>query len=208
MQHSLQALIQGDGTPAARWLALMLDEVDYAMLLLDGDLRVVHLNHVARTELDAAHPLQLSNDAVCARRQEDAASLRHALQASVQGKRCLLTLGLESQRIMVAVVPLMPAEGSPATLLVFGKRAVCQELSAQWFARHHGLTLAETQVLEALCSGARPSDVAAIKGVALSTVRSHISSLRAKTGAPSIREVVRQVAVLPPLVSALKVLPH
>ena len=81
---------------------------------------------------------------------------------------------------------------------------MCQELSAQWFARHHGLTLAETHVLEALCTGARPAEVAATKGVALSTVRSHISSLRAKTGAPSIRDLVRQVAVLPPLVSALK----
>ena len=42
------------------------------------------------------------------------------------------------------------------------------------------------------------------QGVALSTVRTQINSIRAKTGAASIRALVRQVAVLPPLVSALR----
>jgi hypothetical protein len=40
--------------------------------------------------------------------------------------------------------------------------------------------------------------------VAVSTVRTQIGSIRAKTGAGSIRELVRQVAVLPPLVGALR----
>jgi len=35
-------------------------------------------------------------------------------------------------------------------------------------------------------------------------VRTQIGSIRAKTGVASIRELVRQVAVLPPLVGALK----
>jgi hypothetical protein len=38
----------------------------------------------------------------------------------------------------------------------------------------------------------------------VSTVRTQIGSIRAKTGANSIRELVRQVAVLPPLVGALR----
>ena len=40
--------------------------------------------------------------------------------------------------------------------------------------------------------------------VAVSTVRTQIGSIRIKTGASSIRELVRQVAVLPPLVGALR----
>ena len=35
-------------------------------------------------------------------------------------------------------------------------------------------------------------------------VRSQLSSIRAKTGANSLRELVRQVAVLPPLLGALR----
>jgi DNA-binding CsgD family transcriptional regulator len=55
-----------------------------------------------------------------------------------------------------------------------------------------------------LCAGLDPQEVASQQGVAISTVRSQISSIRSKTGAPSIRELVRQVAVLPPLVNALR----
>jgi DNA-binding CsgD family transcriptional regulator len=40
--------------------------------------------------------------------------------------------------------------------------------------------------------------------VAVSTVRTQIGSIRAKAGAGSISELVRQVAVLPPLVGALR----
>jgi hypothetical protein len=39
-------------------------------------------------------------------------------------------------------------------------------------------------------------------------VRSQIGSIRTKTGANGIRELVRQVAVLPPLVNALHAFEH
>ena len=59
-------------------------------------------------------------------------------------------------------------------------------------------------MLELLCSGVRPTEVARQQGVAVSTVRTQIGSIRAKTGAGSISELVRQVAVLPPMVGALR----
>jgi DNA-binding CsgD family transcriptional regulator len=50
----------------------------------------------------------------------------------------------------------------------------------------------------------RPTAIAERQNVAVSTVRTQIGSIRAKTGAGSISELVRQVAVLPPLVGALR----
>jgi DNA-binding CsgD family transcriptional regulator len=91
-----------------------------------------------------------------------------------------------------------------AVLLVFGKRQMCESLSVQYFAQNHGLTLAEAQVLRALCGGDAPGEVAARQGVAMSTVRSQLGSIRAKTGAGSLRDLVHQVAVLPPVLSALR----
>jgi hypothetical protein len=41
-------------------------------------------------------------------------------------------------------------------------------------------------------------------GVAFSTVRTQIGNIRQKTGAPSIRALVQQVAVLPPLMGVLR----
>jgi hypothetical protein len=44
--------------------------------------------------------------------------------------------------------------------------------------------------------------------VAISTVRSHICSIRQKTQTGSIRELVNRVTVLPPITSVLKVPPR
>src|SRR5262249_53964596 len=156
---------------------------------------------------DGEAALQMLGRELRVRRAQDVAPVRQALaNAAQRGLRSLLTLGEEGRRLCVAFVPLpcIGADGHNATLLVFGKRQVCEELSAQWFARTNGLTLAETQVLQQLCGGAQPSEIAVRQNVALPTVRTQMGSTRAKTGAQSIRALVRQGAVLPPLVSALR----
>ena len=185
----------------------MLDEIDFGMLLLDDKLEVLHTNHVARRELDDQHPLVLEGAALLARRPLDSAALRDALQgAARRGLRRLISLGTGAQAVGVAVVPLSPADhaGVGALAVVLGKRAVCGELAVQWFAQNHLLTQAETRVLAALCAGREPSEIAASHGLTLHTIRTQISSLRVKTGAVSIRELLRRVAMLPPLVSALR----
>jgi len=50
----------------------------------------------------------------------------------------------------------------------------------------------------------RPAEIASRAGVKIATVRTQIGTARAKTGARSIRELVSMVAVLPPLVGALR----
>jgi DNA-binding CsgD family transcriptional regulator len=192
------------------WLVSMLDEIDYGMLLVTTDGHVSYLNHAARLELDGHHPLCLKGGTLQA--PQDAAQLADALAAARRGLRRLMTLGQGAQRVSVSVVPLpstQPAtmdgrrEAQP-TLLVLGKRQVCAQLSVEGFARSFKLTPAETRVLQGLCDGVEPHEVARRGGVAVSTVRTQIGSIRVKTGATSIRELVRQVAVLPPLVGALR----
>ena len=106
----------------------------------------------------------------------------------------------------MAVVPLgaMAGGAQQATLLLLGKKKVCESLSVQWFARSHALTPTETRVLEGLCHGLDPREVAESHGVGLATVRTQIGSIRAKTSTESIRDLVRRVAVLPPMVSSLR----
>jgi DNA-binding CsgD family transcriptional regulator len=189
-----------------QWFALMLDEIDYGMLLVAGDQHVVHANHAARAELDAEHPLQLLGAELRVRRPQDVAPLREALDAArARGMRRLVSLGAAEQRLSVAVVPLTATCGDSAmTLLVFGKRQVCEALSTHWFAREHGLTPAEARVMAGLCEGRSPNDIADQQGVAISTVRAQIGAIRSKTGSPSIPALVRQLAVLPPLLGALR----
>ena len=191
-------------------LTRMLDEIDYGMLLVSSDAQVLYLNHAARAELDAEHPLQLLGHSLCAQRAQDVAPLYDALACAQRGLRKLVTLGAGEHRVSVSVVPLPGGSGQrgealrPTTLLVLGKRQVCEQLSVQGYARSMRLTPAETRVLEMLCSGVRPRLIADQQQVAVSTVRTQIGSIRAKTGAASISDLVRQVAVLPPMLNVLR----
>ncbi len=202
------ASVTDDGAaPTIRhWLAAALDELDYGIVLLFDDMRVVHVNEAALAELDDCHPLQLSGGELHARFARDVAPLHEAVTAaSTRGIRKLLTIGKDGQRGSVSVIPLEGANAGPrAVLVVLGKREVCESLSVQGFARSYGLTGAETRVLMALCDGTPPAQTAQLLGVAVSTIRSQIGSLRQKTGAESIRALVRQVAVLPPVKGALR----
>jgi DNA-binding CsgD family transcriptional regulator len=200
-----------DAPSLARWYELMLDEIDYGVLLLDSDAQVLHLNHAARCELDAQHPLQLLGRQLRTRDSADMTQLHDALQAAAQrGLRRLLMLGQDAHRVAVSVVPLRAdgSGGQTATQLSMGKRQMCGGLGVQWFARSHGLTLAETRVLEALSEGLHPNDIATRFGVGISTIRSQIGSIRLKTRSDSIGALVRKVAVLPPLVGALRSVPE
>jgi DNA-binding CsgD family transcriptional regulator len=191
----------------ARCLALVLDEIDHGLLLLDERGTVRLLNHRARQELGARHPLQIEAGQLRARARTDEAALGDAITASAQhGRRCMLALGDGAQRVDVAVVPLGPdvLEGGAATLLLLSKRLVCEGLAVQAFARSHRLTPAEARVLEALCADVPPAQIAAHLGVRISTVRTQIGCVREKTGARSIRALVHMVAMLPPMVPALR----
>jgi DNA-binding CsgD family transcriptional regulator len=190
----------------ARCLALMLDEIDHGLLLLDGQGNVRLLNHRARLELDDRHPLQLEAGHLRARLRAEDLALAEALAAAQRGQRRLLTLGEGEQCVSAAVVPIGADAlgGGPATMLLLGKRLVCENLTVQGFARSRKLTPAETRVLEALCAGVPPAQIAEQQGVRISTVRTQIGCLREKTGARSIRALVRMVAVLPPMVPALR----
>ena len=191
----------------ARCLALVLDEIDHGLVLLDGRGTVRLLNHRARQELGAHHPLQIEAGQLRAHARTDEAVLADAISASaLHGRRCMLALGDGAQRVDVAVVPLGPdvLEGGAATLLLLSKRLVCEGLAVQAFARSHKLTPAEARVLEALCADVPPAQIAARQGVRISTVRTQIGCVREKTGARSIRALVHMVAMLPPMVPALR----
>lgn len=196
----------GAPTPVSQWLAGALDELDYGIVVLFEGMGIVHLNDAAQVELDDLHPLQLVGNELRARLARDVAPLHEAVTAATtRGMRRLLTVGEQTHRTSISVVPLESDDDGPrAVLIVLGKREMCESLSVQGFARIHRLTGAEVRVLKELCNGVPPAQIAALLGVAISTVRSQIGSMRAKTGADSIRALVRQVAVLPPVKGVLR----
>ncbi|MEJ6020979.1 helix-turn-helix transcriptional regulator [Ramlibacter sp. PS4R-6] len=189
-------------------LAALVDELAHGVLLTTFDARLLHANQVARHELVRGGAIGLWDGGfVQACRAESDRELQSALARSAHGKRSLVHLeSMEGAPLPVAVVPIKPVPGDPARCaILFSRRTVCDALMLGFFARRHGLTPTEEQVLAVLCEGLSAPQAALRMNVAVSTIRSHVRSICAKTRASGVREIVRRVAVLPPVAPAF---PH
>jgi DNA-binding CsgD family transcriptional regulator len=191
----------------------VLDEVDFGLMVLTAEARPVFANRTALRSCGANAPFRLEGGRLRAACPLDNAAFSRSMQQAVEGRRSLLTFdvpgedGDNAYARFLAFIPLSedgPAGGdaeAPVVLLVFGRPQVCGPLSVQFFARQHGVTLAESAVLTALCNGHTPRRIAEERGIAVSTVRTHILRIREKTGARSIMDLLRVASMLPPLVA-------
>jgi DNA-binding CsgD family transcriptional regulator len=182
-------------------LAVLMDEFAYGVVVVRTDGRVLHANQAARHELGRRRVLALRQHTVSTCIAEEAWILHDAIARAMAGKRSMITLAGEGPSLTLVVVPLL-AEGAArphSAALVFARATVCDSLMLGFFARSHGLTRTEEQVLDILCQGHSAPDIAAQLNVAVSTVRSHVRSLCAKTRCSGVRELVSRVAVLPPV---------
>ncbi|QTD45176.1 helix-turn-helix transcriptional regulator [Ottowia testudinis] len=189
------------------FLLRLLDEIDYGLVLVNAQGRVQHANHLARYELSNGRLLTCVADgqvAACAVSQTE--QLMAAIHGAVQGRRRLLYLSHGEHSMPLAVIPLVHALEGPSTsvLLVMARQRAGDNLALQMFAREHSLTPTEESVLRALCDGRDVDEIAVQHGVAESTVRTQVRSLRDKTGAGGIRQLVQRVLSLPPVVPALR----
>ena len=192
------------GLPQQLLLAT-LDEVGHGLAVLDIDGRVRWSNRMALRFFQRSRKLAVQRHHLVAESAADAQALQRALAAACHGRRGMVKLGGGDAATMLALVPLPPADARelPCALLVLSRQEACEPLSLQFFSSTHQLTSAEAGVLDALSRGRAPLQVAAAGRVAMSTVRTQISSVRQKTGARNIAHLLRMVASLPPLVSAV-----
>ena len=202
----LQPHTQAPAQLEATLLLQVLDEVDYGILLVDTLGRILHANHLARHELAAGAVVRSDDAMLCTSTPGENETLMLALQRACLGHRVLLDLGQGSKLLSVAFVPLAhPLEaGREIALVMFGKREVCQTLTMSYFARSHGLTRAEEQVLGEICTGEKAEKIARKLGVGVATVRTQVSSIRRKTRTATVRQLIKLIALLPPLVPPLR----
>lgn len=204
--HATLALAD-EPTALARWLSQTLDHVGRGMLLVCAGGRVLHANRLARQALEGPHALKLEQGRLRAGNSRDTQALLDALDAAMhRGLRRMLQLSQGDSAVTVAVLPL-DAHGSTAggaALVSLPQSGRTQDLAVHSFARQHGFSPTETEVLQALLAGRRPGEIAGAKGVQLSTVRTQIGQLRLKCGAHSIRELLDRVAALPPMMAVVQ----
>ncbi len=184
-------------------LVSMLDEMDYGVLLVDAQLHIRHANHLARYELNAGQVLRKVDGQLYTAQAHHQAELVQAAWRAEMGHRSMIEVGSDHTKFSLAVVPLKH-DAQNAILVVCGKRQNGESLSMQFFANATKLSRGEVTVLQGLCEGLKAEDIASHNGVCVSTVRSQIISIRQKTGTHNIRDLVKRVAALPPMVPALR----
>lgn len=185
-------------------LMRVLDEIDYGVALVDANANLRYANQLALREMLVAGPLRLGSGRVHATTSAAQHLLAAAIADAMRGRRKLFTASDACGSLPVAVVPMHGGADEVLALLVLGRRSAADSLTVDFYARSNGLTSAEAQVLQRMCVGLKPKEVAKEQGVAISTVRSHICSIRTKTQTGSIGELLNRISVLPPITPAIK----
>ncbi|TNF60093.1 MAG: helix-turn-helix domain-containing protein [Burkholderiales bacterium] len=193
---------------ASAMLLRMLDEIDYGVLVIDERGRIQHTNHLARHELASARLVFARASALLGTTPDHSAQIQQGLDLALRGQRKLVLLEDDENELSLAFIPLShPLETeSPTVLVLMQRQSASDNLAVRLFARSKGLSPSEEAVMIGLCRGLGVPDIAREHGVAESTVRSQVKSLREKTGCSSIRKLMQRVNSLPPVVPALRII--
>ena len=185
-------------------LAATLDALTTAVLVLGADGRLVHSNAAGRAAL-AREDLLLSRVGIVEPWDRTVSpAFRTMLAAEAGGTVTLARRG--GGNAVVSALPLhrgrrrLAAPGQ-ARVALFVQDNPCGPLAIELIGRAYGLTGAELRVLLGLVDDASPADIAKRYGIAPSTVRTHLKSLFAKTGAKRQKDLVKLLLSTPPVVA-------
>ncbi|WP_016833895.1 helix-turn-helix transcriptional regulator [Herbaspirillum lusitanum] len=181
----------------------------YGTLWINAAGRIVSLNPQATAILAAADGLSVRNDKLVVSEPADAERLQHALRMATtmgprQGQWFAIARRKQSTPLLVSVIPatipaaLDPLCGGPFALLIL------QDMTGQRVSRSaqlqviYRLTPAETRLAEALLENDTIESYALKNDISRNTVRTHLASLFAKTGAKRQAELIRTLLASQP----------
>jgi DNA-binding CsgD family transcriptional regulator len=184
----------------------VIDEIDYGILVVNAQGEILHANHLSRHELLSGHFLASVNNRLTGRSADLCSQVELGLAHARRGQRKLVFFDSSQGDMPVVFIPLTrPLQtDSPNVLVLLTRQSACENLAVRMYARAQRLSPSEEAVMIGLCRGLEVSDIARANGVAQSTVRSQVKSLREKTGCASIRRLIQRIHSLPPVVPALR----
>ena len=193
------------GQTLAQLAVALFDEIECGLIVCDEHGAIHFANQAAQHEMSSQRLLQRLGDRL-SRASGCGGELDTAMRLAAQrGRRSLVRMTQGADQLMVSVLPFqLPGAQAHQVLVVLGRRQPCSELGLEMLAGSYGLTLAERRVLGGLVRQATPREIASAHAVKLSTVRTQISSIRAKFGTRSIEGLLLRTAQVPPVASALR----
>jgi DNA-binding CsgD family transcriptional regulator/PAS domain-containing protein len=188
--------------------AATLDGLGAGLFLIDADGRIVHANAAGRTILDGDDFLRSVGGRLVARDPQVHQMLRDVFAAAgcdvaAVGLRgtALPLMAQDGGRHVAHVLPLSAQTrqaaalgGRPAVALFVRKAALESAAPADVIGKAFKLTPAELRVLLAIVDVGGVPEVAAVLGVAESTIKTHLGRLFEKTGAGRQADLVKLAA--------------
>jgi DNA-binding CsgD family transcriptional regulator/PAS domain-containing protein len=182
-----------------------LDAVPHPAWVLRADATIEHANPSASALMREAVWVGTQGGRLARIGSLDSGALVAALARGAAGTPPVLATGCASGgRWRRAKVHISPVRGQPAYATAWPHASALlmldlpppEQLTQSWlhaFARHHRLTIAETQVLTLLARGHDVPAIAETLGVAYSTARTHMATLLAKTGCARQADLTRKI---------------
>jgi len=191
--------------------ASILDQLNAGLFLVDRDGRIIHANTTGRRILGtddflcAINGRLVARDTDANRTMQASFARKGGLEANAKG----ITLSLTAEdrdRHVVQVLPQRLAAG-PGTArvgaitaaVVVSKTRLDVPRTPEIIGRAYQLTPTELRVLLAIVDIGGVSDVAASLGVSVSTIKTHVGRLFAKTGSTRQADLVKLVAGFRPM---------
>lgn len=211
-QHALQVVqAQADKLAQSLWLDLAVltavaDNIATAVLVIDEAGKVRFCNALGRGAIQSSDELAIQNESIHAKTPRIMRQLTAALGQAVQPVPRATRIALPRARTGQAdifVTPLPAARGyaremRPLALVLVGRRGTSQALPSERDLRQlFDLTTAESKVALMLCAERSPKEIAFDLGLSITTVRSQVSSLLAKTGTSRQLQLVALLTSLP-----------
>ncbi len=193
-------------TAEAAAFADILDGMNAAIFLIDAGSRIVHANVSGRSLLLADDALRDIGGCLMTRDASTNQALRRtfATEGDIERATCRKAFALnghDGQRYVAHVLPLSSvmrggvtrSSGAVGALLV-RKEDLCHQASGELIARTFDLTPTEMNVFLAIVGVGGVPETAQTLGIAVTTVKTHLSRVFAKTGTSRQADLVKLAA--------------
>jgi PAS domain-containing protein len=183
-----------------------LDQVAAAVIIADGDGRVIEMNRAAERILERGDGLMISNGKLGALHVLDSARLETAIAVATAEENTGAAIGRMRIRrhgghppYLLTVAPLgadLSIYGRPLVMIVLADPDQ-QSPSERDVAEFFGLSPAESRLVIALLAGKKLGEVAIDFGVQITTLRTQLSSILRKTGVTRQVDLIRLLSNVP-----------
>ena len=187
-------------------LQTAIDALPVGILLVNDDLRVLHLNNYAREIVNHNKVLEYSNDKLSAREKSVQKAITQFVESSVEQARAGVTQGSEAmfiksspqaEQIELIATPSVGDDGEIIIVLYLFDCSLERVVSRDILMRLYGLTKTEAKLSQLLVGGSTLDSAAQTLDISVNTARTHLKHVFHKTGINRQAELVHRIETGP-----------